>query len=252
VKNALAMIVVVVVMVVGVVYTASAKDKKTPVPPYVPNPEDAAAAASEPQRFFIPDLGDTVDSVKSKITVPDVSAECREQQNKEVKEAMESVYGHNGTVYNPDLSPKGELCRKAWAKVPHFFGKRELGYVEMSSGTDWKTQIFFKDGVVVRVKGDTTTLNFPQFLSAALARYKVIPKMSSTTMQNGFGAKIEWPQADYDLPNGAHLMVIQTGSMDDAPIANPLLQFDMMTKEGVADEAAKQAAEQKKADPFGK
>jgi hypothetical protein len=247
VKNALAMIVVVVLMLVGVVYTASAKDKTTPVPPYVPNPEDAAAAASEPQRFFIPDLGDTLESVKAKITVPEVSAECREQQNRETKEAMESVYGHNGTVYNPDLSPKGELCRKGWAKVPHFFGARELGYVEMSSGTDWKTQIFFKDGVVVRVTGTTNTLDFHQFNMAMFNHYKITPELSSTTMQNGFGAKFEWPRADYDLPNGAHLDVT---AIKDTTV--DFLRFDMLTKEGVADEAAKREAERKKADPFGK
>ncbi len=221
----------------------------------IPYLEDAASAASDPQKFFMPDLGETVDAVKAAITVPDVSAECRQQQDQKLKQLENRGKAFAELLQEP--SPRDTLCDKAWENAPHIYGTSELGYIEIGSLYHFNHQnfaltIYFKDGVVVRVKGLTKTLNLPQFMSSALDHYKVIPRMSSTTMQNGFGAKFEWPQADYDLPNGAHLMVIQTVSMDDAPSANPLLQFDMMTREGLADEAAKQATEQKKVDPFSK
>ena len=113
----------------------------------------------------------------------------------------------------------------------------------------WSLEVKFMNGVATEIKGDTETIAWPAFVTATGTKYMALPKMSAMGVQNGFGAKSEWPVADWALADGTEIHLVNPGPSGSL-LGPDSIQFTITSKAFRDAEKAASDAKAKEANPF--
>jgi hypothetical protein len=192
----------------------------------------SAVAAAEKTPFFMPAIGDSVESVKAKIiqAPPAAYADCAES-----KYHSSTWTGAHGLFACEDL--------------PTVSGTRALGSIKyMSTASSCPFTIYFKDGVVdgfdgfVFVGHGALEQTFSEYTESATKKYGQPAHIFNYTLQNGFGATFSGAAAVWELTSGATLTLRKLPDSDGTGSVG----IELKSKERAA--AEKYVA----ADPFAK
>ncbi len=172
-------------------------------------------AAAQPTPFFIPELGESVDSVKAKIIAPSQAliADC----NRIISEQQTLVAQKNKQQRQRFAALQSDFdtrCKKALASSPRITGTRALGSIEFETERLYDTEtIYFRNGVV---DGFSTLLTFglgmldetfADYSASATKKYGAPAQAHTTTYQNGFGATFTGCRAVWKLADGGTLLI---------------------------------------------